>query len=80
MFNEGENYRSVGDYCHYTETSREVRRSICNLRYKESKEIPVLFHNDSNYDYYFLIKELAEEFEGQFFVSRRKQRSTEHSL
>ena len=34
--------------------------------YKTPKEIPVVFHNVSKYDYYFIIKELAEEFEGQF--------------
>ena len=28
-------------------------------------EVPVVFHNGSNYDYYFFIKELAKEFEGQ---------------
>ena len=31
------------------------------------KEIPIVFHNGSNYDYYyFTIKELAEEFKKQF--------------
>ena len=30
------------------------------------KEIPVVFHNGSTYDYHFIIKELAEECEGQF--------------
>ena len=30
-----------------------------------SKEIPVVFRNDSTYDYNFTIKELAEEFEGE---------------
>ena len=25
-----------------------------------------MFHNDSTYDYHFIIKELAEEFEGEF--------------
>ena len=30
------------------------------------KEIPVVFHNGSTYDYHFIIRELAEEFEGQF--------------
>ena len=35
------------------------------LRYKIS-EIPVVFHNDSTYEYHFIIKELAEEFEGEF--------------
>ena len=29
-------------------------------------EIPVIFHNGSNYDYHFIIKELANEFTGQF--------------
>ena len=29
-------------------------------------EIPVVFHNGSNYDYHFIIKELTNEFEGQF--------------
>ena len=36
---------------------------ICNLRYKIPKEIPVVFHNVSTYDYHFIIKESAEEFE-----------------
>ena len=26
----------------------------------------MVFHNGSTYDYHFIIKELAEEFEGQF--------------
>ena len=28
-------------------------------------EIPVVFHNSSDYSYHFIIKELANEFEGQ---------------
>ena len=39
---------------------------ICNLRYKIPKEIPVVFHNGSTYDYHFIIKGLEEEFEGEF--------------
>ena len=30
------------------------------------KKIPIVFQNGSNYDYHFIIKELAEEFEKQF--------------
>ena len=30
------------------------------------KEIPVVFHNGSIYDYNFKIKKLAEEFESEF--------------
>ena len=29
-------------------------------------KIPIVFHNGSNYDYNFIIKELAEEFKKQF--------------
>ena len=39
---------------------------ICNLRYKILKENPVVFHNGSTYDYHFIIKELTEEFGGEF--------------
>ena len=44
---------------------RGATHSICNLRYKTPKEIPIVFHNGSTYNYYFIIKELAKEFESQ---------------
>ena len=59
-------YYKVRDHCHYTGEYRGAAHDIYSLRYKTSKEIPVAFHNDSTYDYHFIIKELAEEFEGQF--------------
>ena len=63
-------YYKVRDYCHYTEECRCAAYSICNLKYSITKEISVVFHNGSNhgsiYNYYFIIKELAEEFEQQF--------------
>ena len=31
-----------------------------------SIKVPIVFHNGSNYDYHFIIKELAEEFKNQF--------------
>ena len=31
-----------------------------------TNQIPVVFHNGSNYDYHFMIKELANEFHRQF--------------
>ena len=51
--------QKVRDHCHYTGKYREAAHSICNLRYKISKEIPVVFHNGSTYDYHFIIKQLA---------------------
>ena len=58
-------YHKVRNHCHYTGKHRGAAHDICNLRYKIPKEIPVAFHNDSTYDYHFIIKELAEEFEGE---------------
>ena len=59
-------YHKVKDHCHYTGKYRGAAHNTCNLRYKVPKEIPVVFHNGSTYDYDFIIKELAEEFAGQF--------------
>ena len=36
------------------------------LRYKIPKEIPIVSHNGSTYDYHFKIKELVKEFDGNF--------------
>ena len=33
---------------------------------KKTKKIPIVFHNGSDYDYHFIIKELEEEFTRQF--------------
>ena len=59
------NYK-VRDHCHYTRKYRGAAHNICNLRYKIPKEIPIVFHNGSTYDYHFIIKELVKEFEGNF--------------
>ena len=36
---------------------------------KVFKKIPIVFHNGSSHDYYFIIKELVEEFKKQFTCS-----------
>ena len=54
------------DHCHYTGIFREAAHNICNLQYKVTKNIPIVFHNGSEYDYHFLIKQLAKEFKGEF--------------
>ena len=56
----------VRDHCHYTSKYRAAAHNTCNLRYKIPKNIPVIFHNGSTYDYHFIIRELVKEFEGNF--------------
>ena len=41
-------------------------QSICNLKYSVPKRIRTVFHNGSNYDYHFIIKESSEEFLKKF--------------
>ena len=37
--------------------------ALCNLKYSSPKEILVVFHNGSNFDYNVITKELGKEFE-----------------
>ena len=64
--NNNKKQQKVRDHCHYTGKYRVAGHNICNLRYKVPKEIPVVFHNSSTYDYHFVIKELVKEFNGNF--------------
>ena len=53
-------YCKVKDHCHLTGKYRGAAHNICNLRYKITKKIPIVFHNGSKYDYHFIIKELLK--------------------
>ena len=59
-------YHKVRDQCHYTGKFTGAAHSVCNRSYKIQREIPIIIHNGSKYGYHFIIKELAEEFKGQF--------------
>ena len=63
---KSKNYRKVRDHCHYTCKYRDAAHNICNLKFNVPNEIPAVFHNGLNYDYHFIIKELANGFERQF--------------
>ena len=56
----------VRDHCHFTGKYRGAAHNTCNLRYKTPKNIPVIFHNGSTYDYHFIIKVLACKFDVNF--------------
>ena len=58
---ERQKHRKVRDHCYYTEENRGAAHSICNLKYSVLKKISIVFHNGSNYNYHFIIKELAEK-------------------
>ena len=60
------NYMKVRDHCHYTGKYRSACHKICNLHYNTPKQIPIIFHDGSSYDYHFITKGLAEEFDEYF--------------
>ena len=59
-------YCKVRDHRHCSGGYRSETHIICTLKYGAPKEIPIVFRYRSNYDNYFMIKELEEEFEGNF--------------
>ena len=61
---DDENFKKVKDHCHYTETFRGAAHSICNLRQKVPKNIPIVIHNAS-YDTQSIINQLAKQFKGE---------------
>ena len=60
------NYEKVREHCTYPGKYRGAAHSICDLKFKVPNEISAVSHNSSNYDYHFIIKELANKFERQF--------------
>ena len=59
-------YHKIRGHSHYTGKYRGVAHSFCNLQYKIPKEIPIVFHNGSTYDYHFIIEQLTKEFTDGF--------------
>ena len=74
-FLHDKNYQEVRDHCHYTGKDRGEPHSICNLNFNVPNEISVVFHNGSNYDYHFIIRDSANNIEGQFECLRENKKT-----
>ena len=51
----------VRDHCHLTGKYRGAAHSDCNLNYKFTKRIPVVFHNLKNYDAHFFDQSYGDD-------------------
>ncbi|KYM97826.1 hypothetical protein ALC62_11480 [Cyphomyrmex costatus] len=63
-----EEHIRVRDHCHITGRYRGPAHSYCNLIYQESRFIPVFFHNLSGYDAHFIIKDIANRYDGKVYL------------
>ena len=57
--------KKVRDHCNFTGKYRGATHGKCNMNYKITKDITIVFHNLSSYDSHPIIKELANEFDGE---------------
>ena len=62
IFANSKKHRKVRDHDHYT---GKYRGTACNLRYTTQVDIPVFFHNGTNYDFNLIMTELAKEFRSE---------------
>ena len=58
LFDVGD--EKVRDYCHITGKYRGASHWSCNINFKMSKKIPVIFHNLRGYDSHLKIKEVSK--------------------
>ena len=69
------NYRKVRDHCHYPCKYRGAVHCNCNLKFNVPNETPVVFHNNSNFDYHFIIKELPKSLKEYLNVLGKTKKS-----
>ena len=63
---DNKTYHKIKDHCYYSGKYKRAAHVVCSKKCKIPKEIPIIFHSGSTYDYHFITKELAKEFKGQF--------------
>ena len=73
---EDKKYCKFRGHCHYTEEYRCATHSIFNLKYSVPKKLFIVFDSGSNYDFHFVIKELAEELKKKQLVQEKIQKYT----
>ena len=65
VFGKKKQHIKVCNHDYYTGKYRGAAHLICNLRYPTQIDIPVFFHNGTNYDFNLIINELAKEFRSE---------------
>ena len=64
-------YCKIKDHCHYTGEYRGAAHSICNWKYIVPLKVTIGLYIGSNYEFHFIIKELAEKFKKNYLFRRK---------
>ena len=64
-YNNDKSYCKVNFHCYYTSKYRGAAYRMYKLKYSIPKEISVVFHNESNYDYHYHKRTSVESFQFQ---------------
>ena len=78
-FSKDSNYRKVRYHYHFTDNYRGAAHNICKLNFNMPDTILVVFHRVSSYDYHFIIKVLANEFQTEFECCRENKEKYKNS-
>ena len=55
MIPKDKNYHKVRKHCYFAGKYRGAAHRTCNLKFNVRNEVPVLFHNELDYDYHFIM-------------------------
>ena len=64
----------VRDHCHVTGKYRGAAHAICNLNFKLSDKIPVVFHNLKGYDSHFIMQEIGNIAKNHVYFDEQKNK------
>ena len=71
-----ENDRNFKDHCYYNRKYQGAAHSVCNLKFKEHRYIPLIAHISSGFDNQLVLPNIAEKFkECNFFVLAKTLKS-----
>ena len=66
-------YVRVRDHCHVTGKYRGSAHESCNLNFKLTDKIPVIFHNLKGYDSHFIMQEIGSIIENNTYTDKKGQ-------
>ena len=64
----------VRDHCHITKKYRGSAHQDCNLNFRKTDKIPVIFHNLRGYDSHFIMQEIGEIVKNHTYTNKKGEK------